>query len=231
MKKFTLIIFLLSIGFSLKTFAQEGIMGDVNYTTLQKYIQLAKQNYIQKKIVDKKAEGAKTEIAVAALGYLDMASASYIFRPNNQTAITTPGVPNANPYAVNGLQFSLNLSLGSFFSRPFQIKKAKLDYELAQLDAAEFDKTLELEVKTRYYNYIQQVALLKLNRQNLQDMSIVAEETKNKFEKTLVTLEVYDQSRLALTGARTSAIATEVDFLKAKDLLEQIIGQKLTDAK
>ncbi|HTH83628.1 MAG TPA: TolC family protein [Mucilaginibacter sp.] len=231
MKKFTLIIFLLSICFSFKTFAQEGIMGDVDYNLLQKYIQLAKQNYTLKKLADKRVEGAKTEVPIAALAYLDMANVSYIFRPNDQTALTTPGSANANPYAVNGLQFGLGVSLGQFFSRPLQIKKAKIDYEMAKLDAEQLDKTVELEVKTRYYNYVQQVALLKLNKQNLLDMNLVAEETKSKFEKTLVTLEVYDQSRLALTNAKVTAIATEVEYLKAKDMLEQIIGVKLADVK
>jgi outer membrane protein TolC len=228
MKKPISIIFLLTICFSLSTFAQDSVIGDINYGLLEKYIQAAKENYLPKKVLDKQAESAKTAIPVTALSYLDIVGVSYIFRPNNNTAIVVPGV-SANPYAVNGLQFSLNLSVGSFFEKPFQIKKARLDYEVAKLNAEEYSNILAVEVKTRYYNYIQQVALLKLSTQTLQDASLITESMKTKFEKTQITLEAYDQSRSSLIAAKNSQVNVEIAYLKAKDALEQIIGRKLSE--
>jgi len=226
MKKAIFIILL--VCFSCKSFAQNLVIGDIDYNLLEKYIQAAKQNYRPKQVLEKQAESAKTNIPVAALSYLDIVSASYIFRPNNNTAIALPGV-GANPYAVNGLQFSLNVSLGAFFERPFQIKKAKLDYDVAKLNAEEYSNILELEVKTRYYNYIQQVATLKLSSQTLQDATLISESMKTKFEKTEITLEGYDQSRSSLVAAKNAQISVEIAYLKAKDALEEIVGKKLTE--
>lgn len=231
MKTITPLVFLMAICFNLKTFAQASLLGDFNQGLLDKYIQAAKNNYIPKKIIDKRAEGVKTNIPITELSYLDIFNASYIYRPNSSTAIVAPGLTTANPYAVNGLQFGLTLSLGTFVERPFLIKKAKIDYEVAKMDAQEYNNTLEVEVKNRYYTYLQQVALYKFSSQNLQDISLTAEGIKAKFEKTEVALEVYDQSRISLTSARTAQLNAEVNLLKAKDLLEEIIGKKLSEIK
>lgn len=230
MKKLIYLVFLVLVSFSSKTFAQESILGDVNYDLLQKYIQSAREHYTLKKIFDKKVESAKAAIPVVSLSYLDIASASYIFRPNNSTAIILPG-STANPYSVNGFQFNLSLSLGAFLEKPFLIKRARLDYEMAQLDAEEYNNTLEVEVKTRYYNYIQQVALLKLATSSLQEVSLIAEGVKTKFQQGTVTLDVYDQSRGGVSAAQSAKINAEILWLKAQDALEQIIGKKLTDIK
>jgi len=230
MKKIHLLVFLLLVCFSFKSFAQESIMGDINLDLLQKYIQSAKQNYALKKISDKRVEAAKTAIPIVALSYLDIANASYIFRPNNTTAIASPGV-NANPYAVNGFQFGLSVSLGSFIEKPFMIKRARLDYEIAELDAQAFDNSLEIEVKSRYYNYIQEVAMLKNSADNLVQITTIANGVRTKFEQGQITLDVYDQSISAVSAAQSAKINTEIAWLKARDALEQIIGKKLTDIK
>lgn len=228
MKKTVLITLLFCSVFNIKIFAQEKIMGDINYNLLEKYIESAKAHYLPKKISELQAEGIKTNISIAEVSYLDILNASYIYRPNDQTAIAGPGV-TGNPYLVNGFQFGVNLNLGSFFEKPYQIKRAKIDYQVAQLNAQEFNNTLAYEVKNRYYNYIQQVAQLKLSTQNLQDISLIADGIKNKFEKTQVSIEVYDQSRVTLTAAKMAQLGVEVNLQKAKDALEQIIGVKLTE--
>jgi outer membrane protein TolC len=230
MKKIHSLVFLLLVSFSVKSLAQESILGDINPDLLQKYIQSARENYALKKISDKRVEAAKTAIPIIALSYLDIANASYIFRPNNNTAIASPGV-NSNPYAVNGLQFGLSVSLGSFIEKPFMIKRARLDYEIAKLDAQEFDNTLEIEVKTRYYNYVQNVAMLKISADNLVQITTIANGVRTKFQDGQVQLDVYDQSITAVSGAQSAKINAEIAWLKARDALEQIIGKKLADIK
>ncbi len=223
MKKLLLIL-LLPFTMGYKALAQESFTSSVNSELLEKYIQAAKQYSLTRKISDKRAQSIKTVIPVTTLSYLDIAGASYIYRPNGNQAITPQ-----NPYSVNGFQFGFSLSLGSFLSKPFQIKAAKLNYEAAQLETQHIDVLLETDVKNRYYNYLQAVAQLKLSTQTLQDASLISESLKTKFENGTATLDVYDQSRNLLNAAKSGQISSEVNLFKTRDLLEEIIGKKLTE--
>ncbi|WP_316810252.1 TolC family protein [Pedobacter heparinus] len=226
MKNVSLLIIVLMCAFGFKSSAQESILAEINYSTLEKYIQAAKENLIKRQILGLNAEKAKADIPITTLGYLDMVGASYFWRPQSKSAIDAN-----NPYIVNGFQLGINVSLGSLLQRPFLIKKAKIDYKIAQLEMKDYDRTLANEVKARYYDYIQQLNQLKINSQVVQDGKNVAENLKYKFEKGEVTLDVYNQSRVALAGANSSKIESEVSYLKTKDALEEIIGKKLEEIK
>ncbi|WP_316839596.1 TolC family protein [Pedobacter gandavensis] len=231
MKTFFKLTLALLMFFSLDTFAQESIIGEVNYKDLEKYITLARQNFPRKQLLDTRVEGAHTAIPINTLSYLDIFSASYFYRPDNNPVITAPGVPNANPYSVNGVQLGINLNLGSFLAKPYLGKRAKAEYKIAKLEAEEYGNTLVVEVKKRYYAYIQQITQLKINTQSVQDNKNVADNLKYKFEKGEISLDTYNQSRINLSSALTSKIQSEVSLLTAKDALEEIIGMKLSDVK
>jgi len=211
---------------SVESYAQESIIPEIKYADLEKYIDLAKQNYIKMKIQDAKTESIKTAIPIAAVSYLDPFNGSYFYRPTGKTVIDP-----VNPYNVNGFQAGINLNLGAYLQKPFQARKAKLDYKVAQLEQKDNEIQVTLEVKKRYYDYIQQISALKIYTQSAQDSKSVAESLRNKFEKGEITLEAYNQSRINQTNAFTSKIQAESSYLKAKDLLEEIVGQKLSDIK
>ncbi len=177
MKNVSLLIIVLMCAFGFKSSAQESILAEINYSTLEKYIQAAKENLIKRQILGLNAEKAKADIPITTLGYLDMVGASYFWRPQSKSAIDVN-----NPYIVNGFQLGINVSLGSLLQRPFLIKKAKIDYKIAQLEMKDYDRTLANEVKGRYYDYIQQLNQLKINSQVVQDGKNVAENLKYKFK-------------------------------------------------
>ncbi len=226
MKK-NLKITLLIVAFcSVRGYTQETIIPDVNAADLDKYIQMAKEYMPKRKIQAAKAESIKTAVQAASVSYLDLFSLSYFYRPSDKLAINP-----TNPYIVNGVQYGISFNLGAFLQKPFAVKKAKADYRVAQLEQTDFDIQLANEVKRRYYDYIQSLAVLKINTLSAQDNKGVAESMRYKFEKGEATLESYNQSRLISTGALTAKIQSEVVYLKAKDLLEEMIGQKIADVK
>jgi outer membrane protein TolC len=206
--------------------AQESVIPEINYADIQKYITLAKKNYPKRKIFEAQKEAIKTGIPIAQVSYLDIFNANYFYRPENK-AVLDP----INPYNVNGFQFGINLNLGNFLQKPFMVKRAKAEYKVAQLEAEEYDIQLEREVKTRYYDYIQQVSQLKINTQAAQDNKGVAESLRNRFEKGQITIDAYNQSRIAASASSSAKIQVEIEYLKAKDALEEIIGEKLADVK
>lgn len=234
MKKLSALSFLL---FTLLTFnasAQESIIGEINYAMLQKYIDAAKENYPRKKIFDMKAVSLKTAIPMNALSYLDIFNASYFYRPDKTTLTsvgTNPDGSTTNNLSFNGFQFGVNLNLGNFLQKPYMGKRAKAEYKVARLEAQEYETTLAIDVKKRYYTYVQQISLLKINTLSVQDNKNVADNLKNKFEKGQISLDTYNQSRINLAAAYTAKLETEVNLLVAKDALEEIIGSPLSDIK
>ncbi|CAM4243156.1 Outer membrane efflux protein [Pedobacter westerhofensis] len=226
MKRISALSFFIIVLFTLQTSAQTSIMGDINYPTLEKYIALAKQNYTKIKITGAQAASTKTGIAIAQVSYLDIFQASYYYRPNDQ-----PVVNGTNPYTVNGWQFSLNFNLGLFLQKPFMVKKAKADYRVAQLQNEDMMLTTESEVKRRYFAYLQAISQLKIKTQGAQDSKSISETSRHKFERGELSLDLYNASRMMVSSAAADQIQSEVNYLNAKDALEEIIGQKLSDVK
>jgi len=213
--------------FALQVSAQETILTDINYGQLEKYVQLAKENYPRAKIVRAQMESVRLAIPMANVSYLDIFTASYFYRPEkNQDAIN----PN-NPYSVNGFQFGINVNLGSVLMKPFQVKKAKADYKVAKLQTLDQDMFITTETKRRYYLYIQTASQLKISTQTAQDNKNISETSRHRFEKGEITLDNYNISRMLVSSSNTNKIQAEVNYLVAKDALEEMIGQKLTDVK
>lgn len=220
--KITIIFFLLTGAFMREVNAQESIIQDINYSQLQQFIELAKVNYPRKKIFEAQEKRAKSGVPLAQVSMLDILNASYIYRPEDKSAIDVN-----NPYLYNGFQFGVNLNVGNFLQKPFQIKQAKAEYEVAKLENQEYNMVLATEVKNRYYEYIRQMSELKIKTQASQDTKSLYDDLKAKFERGQIPHESYSTARNTFAEANSAKIEAEVNFLKAKDAMEEIIGVKL----
>lgn len=227
MKKISALSILIVALFMIKASAQESILGDINAAQLEKYVQLAKENYPKGKIARAQIESVKQSVPMATVSYLDLFNVSYFYRPQkNQDVINI-----SNPYSVNGFQFGVNLNLGSFLQKPYMVKRAKADLKVAKLVSQDQDMLIETEVKHRYYTYIQNLSLLKISSQTAQDNRNISETSRHKFEKGEMSIDSYNVSRMLVSSSNTNKIQAELNYLVAKDALEEIIGQKLTDVK
>lgn len=206
--------------------AQETIMDEINYNQLEKFIQMAKEYYPQRRILNEQENIAKNAHTMVNVSYLDLFNANYYYRPDEKEAINPE-----NPYVTNGFQFGINLSLGDYLQKPFQAKSAKSNIKIAQLEKQILDTQLEKEVKNRYYNYIQQLRELKLKTVEAQDINGTFQSITNRFEKGEITIEEYNTARAAVSGVASTKMQTELDYLRAKDDLEEIIGVKLSEIK
>ena len=222
MKKNSLILFIMSLLGVTSTYAQESIISKINYDQLEKYIQSAKEYYPRKQIMALNTERLNNDVKASTISYLDILNAAYIYRPDQSSAINA-----SNVLVVNGFQFGVNMNIGNFLQKPFLIKKAKADFKIAQLEEKEYETVLTNEVKSRYYNYIYQLSELKLKTQSAQDSKTVTDDMRYKFEKGEITLLGYNTSRIGSSESDSNRIQAEIDFLKAKDALEEIIGKKI----
>lgn len=204
--------------------AQDSVIEDINYNQLEQFIEMAKTNYPKSKIIALNEKKAKRLAPMEALSYLDMFSASYYYRPDERASINPE-----NPYSVTGYQFGISASLGTLVKTPGRIREAKIDYEIAKLESEDYEKVLISEVKSRYYEYILQLKELKLSTQTVQDSKSITEDIALRFERGEIELSMYNAAKTAYNSSISAQMSTEVDYLIAKDQLEEIIGKKLTE--
>lgn len=204
--------------------AQESIIDEIDYVFLEKLILIAKESNPQKKILEIQEKRSKSMVSAAKISYLDVLSVSYFYRPEDRYAYNPE-----NPFVFNGFQLGVNLSPGTFFQKPSEIKQAKAEYEVAALENKRYEITLETEVKSRYYNYIFGLQQLKMRTSEAQDAKLSLESLRTRYESGEAELEEYNRVKQAGTQADLILAQSEIDYLKAKDALEEIIGRKIND--
>lgn len=208
----------------LKGTAQESIISEINYQQLEKLVQLAKEHNFRSQIFKATESMAKSGVTAAQLSYLEAFSGAYYYRPNNR-----PTLDWYNPYLVNGFQLGVNINLGSFLQKPMAVKQAKQEKLITQLERQEHEETLETEVKARYYAYILYNNQLKASTQAVQDDQMIFNQIQQQFKQGEIELDSYNLAKTSLIQSQTTLHQTEVEFLKAKDALEMIIGVKLEE--
>ncbi|RZL62209.1 MAG: hypothetical protein EOO93_09885 [Pedobacter sp.] len=223
-KRLFILLLLLAINVQLR--AQDDIASLINPPLLQKYIDLAKEYYPKRKMYKASELSAKAKIGTAKAGYLESLNASYFYRPSNGTILDVN-----NPYSINGFQFGVNLNLGLFFRTPSLVRQAREEYNSASYLTKEYDILLEVDVKERYFEYLQWLSDLKVKNQAYIDNKAASDGLRYKFEKGEVSLDVYTKAKSLTSTANSEKLMAEVNMLKARSLLEALIGKKMEDVK
>lgn len=204
-----------------KTSAQESMMGELNPSFLQKLIDTAKAQYPRMKSFDHRVTIAQDNLKKAKLTWYDIISVSLFYSPSNTTALQNS--------TFSGYQAGLGFNFGSLLQKPYLIKQAKEDLIIAKLNLDEYNLSIETEVKNRYYKYLQQLTLLRLQTQTAIDADGLLKQLKFKFEKGEETFENYSRALMGYTEHRREINGTETELLIAKSNLEELIGKKIED--
>lgn len=217
-----LLIFCLQV----TTHAQETILGSINPPLLQKYVDLAKEYYPKRKMYKASELSAKAKVAVARATYFDAFTASYIYRPDNAVALDT-----TNPYSINGFQLGVHFNIGILFRTPAYVRQAKEEHNEMIYQSKEYDILLESQVKQVYYDYLHQFNTLKVKQMAYNDNKAASDGLQYKFEKGEVSLDDYTKAKSITNYANSERLLAELNWLKAKDTLEALIGEKLENVK
>src|SRR3546814_4167982 len=136
-----------------------------------------------------------------------------------------------NPYLVNGFQRGASLNLSTLFRTPGQVKQAKQQRTIAELELQEYELSLANKVKSQYYSYVMLNSQLAINTQSVQDNQLMLSQMQGQFELGEIDLETYNVAKSALSEAQSGLIQTAVEFLVAQDALESLIGTTLEEIK
>lgn len=204
--------------------AQESMVQDISYLFLEKLIATAKENYpiIQQNKI--KEEISELQVKHQQLDWLSPFNVSYISQPsNNFTSI--------DPRFFTGFQFGINVNLADILQKPNNVKTTKKQLEFSKQLTAQFDNNLVLEIKTRYFTYIQQLNNVKLYTKSLQDSEGLLNDLKARYERGEVTFQNYSEGLISYSTISQAKIESEAGLLIAKASLEELTVTKLEDIK
>jgi len=203
--------------------AQESMYSEISYPFLQKLIDAAKNNYPRMKSYERRVIMAQDNITKAKKTWYDFFTFSLAYSPTNTTSLSSP--------VLSGYQIGVFLNLASILQKPYNIKQTKDELLIAKYNKEEYDLSIETEVKNRYYKYIQQLTLLKMQSKSAVDVEANYKQTKYKFEKAEETFDNYNKALITYTEQKQNIIASEGNLLIAKSSLEEIICKKLEDVR
>ena len=215
-------LFVIIVLFANNLAAQESIFESINLNVLEQLIELAKQNYPERKIMEKNQAQAKTRLTGARLSHFEALNVSYFYRPNRRVADIE------NPFFFAGAQVGLQLSPGQIVRRAYMTKEAKTAYEIAQLRSQEYEVVLENEVKSRYYEYVLSLEKIKNQTLRLQDAEALLEDARLLFERGEIELGSYISAREGVSTADLTLRQAEISFLESRNELEALIGVDLS---
>ncbi len=216
-----LIFFIISVNSIHAQDTQESMMSSIDNTYLEKLIAAAKMNYPKMKTNQAIVNIAKMNVQKAKLDWLNIVNFNYLYSPNNTTTLLV------NTSLLNGYQIGVGTSIGSILQKPVNVKTAKKEYDIAQLNLDEYNLAIEAIVKQRYYAYIQQQVVLHWKMKNLEGADNTMKEIKYKFEKGLEIFDNYNKALASYSASVQAKIESEGAYLVAKSSLEEIIGVKL----
>ena len=204
--------------------AQESMIPDISYLYLEKLIATARENYPLVKQNKLREDISSLQVRNQQLDWLSPFNLIYFSQPNN-------GINLSNPQFFSGFQVAINLNLGDLAQNPGNIKIARKQLDVTKQVTAQFDNNLELEVKKRYFAYVQQLNNIKLYTKALQDSQGLLNDLKLRYERGEVTFENYSEGLIGFSTISQSKIEAEAGFLTAKASIEELTVTKLEDIK
>jgi outer membrane protein TolC len=215
------ILFGLVLFYSVGTQAQESMASEISFDYLQRLVDTAKKYYPRIHSFDRKVAIAQNNIQKAKLSWFDIVSFGYFYSPNNSTTLTNPNL------LLNGYQLGIYLNIGTIFQKPFNVRNAREDLKIAQFDKEEYNLSIEAEVRSRYFAYIEQMTIVKARSQSIIDGDIMLGNLKHKFEKGEETYENYVKALNVFTESKQKLIEAQGGAFIAKAKLEELTVKKL----
>ncbi|WP_207427314.1 TolC family protein [Pedobacter sp. SYSU D00535] len=222
--KYNALIIVFFLVISTRSFSQESIMEDISYPFLERLVETAKENYPTIKGLDSRIKSAEYGVVRAKLGWLAPLSVSYVYQPNAVLNIVEPSL-------FSGIQIGFTLNIGSIIQNPWNVKQAKAETKTLQFEKEAYLLNIEAQVKTRYYQYVQKMATLKLRSRGMLDAENMLGGMKFKYEKSEITFGDYSQALLAFYEQNQTKLQAENEMLVAKASLEELLGKKLEEVK
>ncbi|MEX2230986.1 MAG: TolC family protein [Cyclobacteriaceae bacterium] len=126
---------------------------------------------------------------------------------------------------------SASISLGTFFSIPYNIKKSREVLVITQANVNAQKLTVRNTVLKLYNEYVMRERIYKLQSQALLDTETSHKLAEQRFRRGDTTFDEYSMSLSAYNNNMVAHLQSERDFKNAKLDLELWIGMRLEDVR
>ncbi|PWJ58774.1 outer membrane efflux protein [Dyadobacter jejuensis] len=217
--KFRLIALLLFVSCTHQVWAQQSMLTELSPEYLEKLIASAKKNYPRVGVFEAKEKIGEAAIKQSKLSYFEILSFSYLLNPSQ--------ISTVNPNMFNSYQFGFFVNIGSILQKPAKIKQVKYELEAVQAEKLTYERSLETEVRNRYYAYVQSLTLLKIKTSALMDAQSALNDVRYKFEKGELPLSNYNNALNMVSDQLQVKVTAETNMMISKNNLEEMVGQTL----
>ena len=219
-----LLIALCLVVFIPRVKAQQSMIQDVNYLYLEKLLATARENYPIVKQYQIQKDIDKLNINAQRLNWFSPFNFSYLSSPNNT-------INFINPQFFTGYQFGININVADILQKPNKINVAKQQLLLTQANESQYAQTLEIEVKKRYFLYIQQLNTVKLFSKSVQDAEGLLNDLRVRYQRGEIEFRVYSEALVNFSSISKQKLEAEATYLTAKASIEELTITKLEDIK
>ena len=221
---YIIVLMISLIGFTRNVKAQETMIPDISYLFLEKIIATAKTNYPLLKQLDIKEKVEEYNIKNTKLSWLTPVNVLYLSQPSNVVSLV-------DPRFFSGVQLGVNINFAQILQTPNNVKIAKQQLELARETSNQYESTIEVQIKTRYFAYIQQLNAVKLFTKSLQDAEGLVQSLRLKYERGEVEFRDYSEALINFSSLSKQKLEAEAGYLTAKASIEELTITKLEDIK
>lgn len=126
---------------------------------------------------------------------------------------------------------SASVSLGTFFTIPYTIRKSKEALVISQANVNSQKLAVRNTVLKLYNEFLMRERIFKLHSQALLDNETSHKLAEQRFRRGDITFETYSTSLAAYNDGLLAQLQSERDYKNAKLDLEQWIGMRLEDVR
>jgi outer membrane protein TolC len=194
----------------------------------ERLVQLAWRNHPTNEALRRQVTIADVNVRQSNASWLDNIN---ITGNLNEFTINKAADPFGRAAFFPKYNISASISLGTFFSTPYNIRKSKEQRVIAQANVNAQKLAVRNQVLKLYNEYQMQERIFKLQSQALLDTETSHKLEEQRFRRGDITFDLYSSSLVAYNEALRAQLEAERDFKNAKLDLEQMIGMRLEDVR
>ncbi|HEU5146800.1 MAG TPA: TolC family protein [Chryseosolibacter sp.] len=194
----------------------------------EKLVQLAWRNHPTNEAVRRELNIADYDVKQSNVSWLENIRVTGNI---NEFTINKAADPFGRAAFFPKYNISASISLGTFFTTPYTIRKSKEARVIAQTNINAQKLLVRNEVLKLYNEYLMRERIFKLQTQALLDNETSHKLEEQRFRRGDITFDLYSTSLAAYNEALRAQLEAERDYKNAKLDLEQWIGMRLEDVR
>jgi len=194
----------------------------------ERLVQLAWRNHPSNEAFRREVNIAEVNVKQSTASWLDNITLTGNL---NEFTINRTSDPFGRAAFYPKYNISASVSLGTFFSTPYNIKKSKEERVIAQANLNSQKLAVRNMVLKLYNEYQMRERIFKLQSQALLDTETSHKLEEQRFRRGDITFDLYSTSLTTYNDALRAQLEAERDFRNAKLDLEQMIGMRLEDVR